>query len=155
MKPTELKIEPATLADVPQIEALVEAAYQHYIERMGQKPGPMVDDYAEHVRENIVFASRSQGGEIVGLLVLIENADHMLLDNVAVDPSAQGQGLGKQLMNHAEQVTRERGFTEIQLYTHKKMVENQAIYKQIGYEEFERRIEKGFTRVYMRKLLTR
>ena len=153
MKQMEFKIEPATLADVPQIESLVEVAYQHYIERIGKKPGPMLDDYAEHVRKSRTFVARSQCGEITGLLVLIEFDGYVLLDNVAVDPSAQGQGIGKHLMSHAEQVARELGFSEIQLYTHEKMVENQAIYKKFGYEEFERRTEKGFTRVYMKKIL--
>lgn len=151
----KLTIERATPADVPQIEKLVEAAYGHYTERIGSPPGPMLDDYAEYVREQDVFVARSQSEAIVGLLVLIAFDDFMLLDNVAVDPSAQGQGIGKRLMDYAEQIARERGFSDIRLYTHESMVENQAIYGHLGYEEFERKFEKGFARVYMKKDLTR
>lgn len=150
---TKLQIERATPADVPQIDALVEAAYRQYIERIGSPPGPMLDDYAEHIAQNLTYVARVESGEIVGLLVLIEFAEFMLLDNVAVDPNAQGQGIGKLLMNHAETIASERGFAEIRLYTHEKMTENQAIYRRFGYEEFERKIEKGLARVYMKKVV--
>ena len=33
------------------------------------------------------------------------------------------------------------------------MTENQALYARLGYREFERRTEKGYPRVYMRKAL--
>lgn len=149
-----IKIERATSADVPQIEVLVKTAYNHYIERIGSPPGPMLDDYTACVCEHDVFVARSQIGEIAGLLVLIAFDEFMLLDNVAVTPNAQGQGIGKRLMEYAEDFAREQGFREIRLYTHETMVENQAIYKHFGYEEFERRTEKGFARVYMKKNLT-
>ena len=44
-----LIIRPATLEDIAQIEAIVEAAYSPYIERIGRKPAPMLDDYASQV----------------------------------------------------------------------------------------------------------
>jgi len=156
---TVFPIRRATLADVPQIEACVNAAYAHYTERIGSPPGPMLDDYTEHVTKNMVFVAHenvesAQDRALLGLLVLIKYDEYLLLDNVAVDPSAQGQGVGKFFMAFAEWTARELGFTEIRLYTHESMVENQAIYKKLGYEEFERKFEKGLARVYMRKNLT-
>ena len=147
-----LKIRAATQSDVPQIENCVHAAYAHYIERIGSPPGPILDDYSEMVAKHAVFVIEV-GPEIAGILVLIEFSDHFLLDNVAVQPQFQGRGIGKQLMQQAERVALERGFQEIQLYTHEMMVENVAIYGRIGYIEFDRRTEKGFERIYMRKAL--
>ena len=46
-----------------------------------------------------------------------------------------------------------KGFTAIELYTHELMTENIALYRRLGYEEFARRAEKGYKRVYMRKAL--
>lgn len=91
--------------------------------------------------------------KIVGLLILIEKETHILLDNVAVHPSFQGQGLGKKLMNLAETESKKLGFNEIQLYTHENMFANQTIYKKLGYEEFDRRSERGLNRVYMKKMV--
>ena len=39
------------------------------------------------------------------------------------------------------------------LYTHEQMSENRALYSKIGYIEYDRRVEYGFARVYMRKSL--
>ena len=39
----------------------------------------------------------------------------------------------------------------IYLSTNEKMVENQALYSTIGYIEHARRIENGYSRVFMRR----
>ena len=47
------------------------------------------------------------------------------------------------------------GYSEIRLYTHQTMVENQRLYASIGYEETGRGTEAGYDRVFMRKQLRR
>lgn len=42
-------IRSATVDDIAAIEAIVHAAYSPYIERIGRKPGPMLDDYRQQV----------------------------------------------------------------------------------------------------------
>jgi hypothetical protein len=37
--------------DAPEIAACVNAAYRHYVERIGKPPGPMTEDYAKVIRE--------------------------------------------------------------------------------------------------------
>ena len=148
----ELQLRPATAADAPAIARCVEAAYSHYSERIGEPPGPMLDDYPQVVRDHRVFVVES-GGEIAGAIVLIEDRGTMLLDNVAVLPSRQGEGIGRRLMLLAEEEARRLGYNCIDLYTHELMTENFALYARNGYEEIERRTEKGFPRIYMRKRL--
>ncbi len=143
---------PATLTDVPGIQICVAAAYQHYIQRMGKKPAPMQDNYQAAIADHLVFVAESaQDGAIAGILVLIEQADTMLLDNIAVHPMFQGQGLGKRLMYKAEQEAQRLNYRSITLYTHECMTENQAIYQKRGYVETHRITEKGFKRIYMQK----
>ena len=141
----------ATPADVPGIRVCVEAAYRHYIPRMGKPPGPMLDDYEEVVRRHTVFVV--DDGAIQGVLVLIVSASGMLLDNIAVHPQQQGRGIGAMLMTRAEAEARRLGHDALDLYTHECMVENVAIYRSMGYEETDRREEHGYQRVYMRKRL--
>ena len=88
-----------------------------------------------------------------GVLVLAITGEGFLLENVAVDPSRRGSGLGRKLLELAEAEARREGFDSIYLYTHEKMTENLALYAKIGYVEFDRRTEKGLARVYMRKSL--
>ena len=112
----------------------------------------MTADYGKVIEEcrATVVEDRDR---IIGVLVLAVTEEGFLLENVAVDPSHRGKGLGRILLEFAEAEARREGFESIYLYTHEKMTENQALYAKIGYVEFERRTEKGLPRVYMRKLL--
>ena len=143
---------PAAASDAAGISECVRAAYSHYIERIGTAPGPMLDDYAQVVRDHRAWVI-DDGGRVVGVLVLMDKEDGLLLDNVAVLPECQGEGIGRRLIEHAESEARRLGHRHLDLYTHERMTENIAMYGRIGYEEVERRTERGFPRVYMRKRL--
>lgn len=152
-QPPGVELRPARNEDADGIRAVVAAAYEHYIERMGKPPGPMLDDYERVVREHRVRVA-VEGDAIIGVAVLIESDDGILLDNVAVSPDHQGRGLGRLLIEAAEEEARDLGYGSIELYTHELMTENIALYTRMGYREFARRTVKGYDRVYMRKPLT-
>jgi ribosomal protein S18 acetylase RimI-like enzyme len=147
-----VSLRPATAADVPRLTELVEAAYGHYVERIGEPPRPMTDDYAEVVRNHEVVVAEDDG-EIVGLVVLGVDDEGFFVDNVAVDPARQGTGAGRALLEHAEAAARSAGFDSIYLYTHERMVENLTLYSRIGYVEYDRRLQGGARIVYLRKSL--
>jgi ribosomal protein S18 acetylase RimI-like enzyme len=134
------------------VAALVDAAYGHYVERLGMRPGPMADDYATVIRDHRVTVAERHGA-IVGVVVLTVTEEGFLVDNVAVHPSHRGTGLGKALLQFAEGEARRMGFDSIYLYTHEQMTENLALYSRIGYVEYDRRPQGGFSLVYMRKQL--
>ena len=141
----------ATISDVQGIAVCVKAAYQHYIDRIGKPPGPMLADYIKVIENHIVFVAEAD--DIVGVLVLIQGSGNILLDNIAVHPEQQGKGLGKYLINLAESEAVQRGFKKIQLYPHQVMTENFEIYKSMGYLETERKNVQGYDRIYMEKHL--
>ena len=148
--PASYHLRPARVTDAEAIAACVDAAYSPYVERMGRKPGPMLEDYSKVIRERQVTVAEIDG-TVAGVLVLLVTNEGFLLDNVAVQPGHRG--IGKALLEHAESEARRQGFGSIHLYTHEKMTENQALYSKIGYIEYDRRVENGFRRVYMRKKL--
>ncbi|MFS2155971.1 GNAT family N-acetyltransferase [Pseudomonas sp. Pseusp122] len=142
----------ATPLDIPAILRIVRDAYSPYIPRIGREPGPMTDDYVALIQAQQVQVLERDGA-IDGLLVLIPEEDALLLDNVAVSPSAQGLGLGRKLLAIAEQTALQKGYTSIRLYTNEAMVENLAIYQRLGYVESHRAEEKGLRRVFMSKAI--
>jgi ribosomal protein S18 acetylase RimI-like enzyme len=146
------KLRPAEPRDATAIASCVAAAYRHYIGRIGRPPGPMLDDYDQVIRQQQVFVFEHEG-QVAGVVVLIRKAGGILLDNVALDPSCQGKGLGRRLIAFAEAHARDQGFAYLDLYTHERMTENIDMYKHLGYVETERRSERGYERVYMRKSL--
>ena len=147
-----MKLRPATLVDAPAVAACVNNAFGHYVERIGMKPAPMEMDYAPEIREHQVCVVED-AGQVVGSLVLGITEEGFLLDVIAVDPKYWGKGVGRIMLEHAEAEAKRQGFDSIYLFTHEKMTENQALYKKIGYVEYDRRLENGRRRVYMRKPL--
>jgi ribosomal protein S18 acetylase RimI-like enzyme len=146
-----VEIRPARAADVPAVRDIVERAYAGYVERIGRRPAPMDDDYAAKVRAGEVFVA--DDGGVAGLIVLVARGDHLLVENVAVDPDRQGTGVGRALLAHAERLACERATPELRLYTNAAMVENLAFYPRLGYREDGRGVEDGFDRVFFSKRL--
>jgi GNAT superfamily N-acetyltransferase len=145
------EIRRAGSVDVPMIIHCVDSAYQHYIPVLGKAPGPMLDDYARVVQEHEVYVV-GHDEQKFGVLVLRINDARILLDNVAVSSGFQGQGMGKKLVEFAEFRAVELGYSEIELYTHELMKENILMYRKWGYEICRRVREKGYDRIYMRKV---
>lgn len=143
-------IRPAVRADRARIEAIVAAAYRPYLERMGRPPAPMLDDYSRRIEDGQTFVLE-QDGTILGILVLEDHADRLLLDNIAVDPNCHGQGLGRRLISFTEAEAGRRGFASVRLYTNEVMVENIALYRRLGYQETGRLQVDGYDRVYLQK----
>ncbi|MBV8913264.1 MAG: GNAT family N-acetyltransferase [Acetobacteraceae bacterium] len=144
-------IRPARLEDVDAIRRLVQDAYSPYVTRLGKPPGPMLDDYARRVADGQAWVLE-EGGKLAGVVVLEETGDSaLLLDNVAVAPSAQGKGFGRALVAFAEAEAHRRGHAEVRLYTNVAMTENLALYGRLGFRETYRVSEKGYERVYMAK----
>jgi ribosomal protein S18 acetylase RimI-like enzyme len=141
----------ATADDLPAIKALIDAAYARYLTRMDKPPAPMSRDYGPSVEAGTTWVL---GSPVAAVLTLYPREDHLYVENVAVDPSAQGRGLGRALMAFAEQEAARLGLGRMALVTHEVMTENQAIYARLGYIEVERRAEDGFRRIHLEKRLT-
>jgi GNAT superfamily N-acetyltransferase len=149
---SEPHIRSATALDVTAVMRIVTSAYGHYIARMGRTPAPMLDNYAVRISGGCVWVIE-EGNAVRGVAVLLPKQDHMLLENIAVDPACQGAGLGRRLLVFAETEAIRRGYLEIRLYTHKTMTENQRLYAKIGYAETGCGVEAGYDRIFMHKLL--
>ena len=131
---------------------LVREAYVQYVDRIGREPAPMTVDY-----ELVAACGRcvlaTTGESLVGLVVWDVEDDAVLIENVAVSPSAQGGGIGARLLGYAEQVARAAGRARLRLYTNEAMTENLDYYPRRGYVETHRATEHGFARVFFEKEL--
>jgi ribosomal protein S18 acetylase RimI-like enzyme len=92
----------------------------------------MTADYAEAVRSHRIDLLHL-AGVLAALIETIVEADHLLIENVAVSPAFQGRGLGRKLMAHAEQIAASLGHGETRLYTNKLFAENIELYRKLGY----------------------
>jgi GNAT superfamily N-acetyltransferase len=145
-------VRPADNADAGTLSMIAAAAYQRYVPRIGRAPAPMTADYAAAVRCGHAWLA-VEDGQAAGFVILIPQRDYLLLENVAVLPTAQGRGIGARLMALAENQARSLGLSEIRLYTNEAMTENLAYYPRHGYAETHRAEQDGFQRVFFRKRL--
>ena len=136
--------------EAPLLRALVERAYAPWVPVVGRRPMPMDDDYEARVSAGEAWVLE-EAGAVRGVLVLVDHADHLLLENVAVEPARRGKGDGRALLDFAEAEARRRGLPEVHLYTNEKMERNIALYAARGYAETERQQGAGFRRVFMAK----
>lgn len=143
-------IRRAIAADGPRVARIVADAYAPLAERMASLPGPMLDDYPARIAEGVVDVFETDG-QIAGFVICHAVDEAYLLENVAVAPEAQGRGIGRALIGHAEALAARAGVRRIRLYTHITMVENQTLYRRLGYRETGRGLEDGFDRVQFAK----
>ncbi|MBI5105111.1 MAG: GNAT family N-acetyltransferase [Solirubrobacterales bacterium] len=136
--------------DVPAFHDLVQRAYAHYVPRLGVRPAPMDEDHAAQVAAGQVWLLED-GGALAGAVVLVAAEDHLLVDNLAVDPARHGAGLGRRLLDHADAEARRRGLPELRLYTNELMTENRAIYAHLGWTEDGSSAVGPFRRVHFRR----
>lgn len=149
----ELPLRRARAGDAAAVADLVNRAYRHYVPRIGRPPAPMLDDYPSVIGQHEVWVGE-EGGTMVAVLVLIHEKDTLLIDNIAVDPSYQGRGLGRRLMAFAESEARRQGLSSLRLITNEKMTENIALYGRLGYRETGREVLRERYVVHMRKDLS-
>ena len=144
------RIRPARAADRAAIERIARAAYAPYVPLIGRAPAPMVADFAAAIAAGRVWVA---GAPVAGYVVAWPSGDHWHLENVAVDPAAQGRGLGRALIGHVEALARRSDAAAVELYTNARMTGNRRLYPRLGYVETGRRVEAGFDRVFFRKAL--
>ena len=145
-------IRRAAAGDAAAAAEITSAAYRPYIERIGREPAPMGADFDALIGAGAVWLA-TEDGRVVGVLVLELQDTALLLESVAVDPAHQGHGIGRSLIDHAEQVARDAGLSAVDLYTNAHMTENLRLYPSLGYDLIDRRREDGFDRVFFRKSL--
>jgi GNAT superfamily N-acetyltransferase len=151
--PDRLPLRRALAADAAAVRALTRAAYAKWVPVINREPLPMIADYDRAVAEHRIDLWE-EDGELLALIELAPKADHLLVVNVAVRPDQQGKGLGSALLEHADDIARSLGFTEVRLYTNAAFTANIALYARRGYEEFRREtLMPGSITVHMLKRL--
>jgi len=109
--------------------------------------GRYVDEFGQD------FAVAEIDGNIAGLIHWRGD----FIEAVHVSTQFQGRGVGRHLLDHAEEMVREAGFPQVRLETDTFNEQAQAVYRSRGYEEKGRypddEWDSGFTTVLFVKRL--
>jgi len=85
----------------------------------------------ESERENMLIGAFEED-QILGCCMLVEeNTDIVRLRQMAVLNDLQGKGIGRALMNFAENIARDRGYKVLSMHARKNAI---GFYEKMGYE---------------------
>jgi len=114
---------------------------------------PMKADYERAVRDHEIDLLYIDG-DLVALIEVTVNSDHLFIENIAVVPHRQGRGLGHHLLGHAEEKARKANLRELRLLTNQAFQANIRLYESVGYHiDRMEPFEGGGTTVYMSKTI--
>lgn len=89
-------------------------------------------------REHAVFVAEDAAGQVAGwvhvfIYKLLESDPRAEIGGLVADPAARRQGIGRALMQRAEQWSRERGLPVVSLRTNIKRADAHRFYESLGY----------------------
>ena len=104
----------------------------HLLEPADEK---QLTDPRTHVfdRGGEIFMAVMNGVTVGCCAAIPHSVDVMEVAKLAVDPTAQGRGIGRQLVLTALDFARERGFTRIILTSNSALVNALALYESLGF----------------------
>lgn len=114
-----------------------------------------VESLRQKVSDEIAFGA-IRGGDLLGCVFLKPEPDCLYVGKLAVAPASQGRGIGRHLIDIAEQTARSLSLPALRLQTRIELTENHEIFAAWGFVEAGRSAHPGFTRptsIEMKKVI--
>jgi ribosomal protein S18 acetylase RimI-like enzyme len=134
-----MRIDIVTEAD----EELYEAFQRLVPQLTNNNPLPSLNDLADLVRDksSTLMVARDDHRKIVGALTLavyrVPTGIRSIIEDVIVDTSARGQGVGDALMRYAINLAREKGAQNISLTSNPMREAANRLYLRVGFKKRE------------------
>lgn len=114
-----------------------------------------VEGLQQKAADESLIVARDKGA-IVGCMFCRREGDWLYVGKVAVDLSAQGQGVGRQMFNHAFDLARTLACRGLELETRVELLENHRTFARMGFVKVGEDAHQGFdqpTSIRMRATL--
>ena len=148
-----IDIRPAEAGEAADVTALVQEAFAVYTPEIGKPPAPALYDYAALIATGQVCVA-ARGSDILGVLyTYVQQDGGVMLDVLAVDARARGEGLARRLTHEAEARAHAQGAQVLRVYTNEVMEGPLRMYPKLGFRETHRAVSDGYSRVHFEKPL--
>lgn len=134
-----MQIDIASIADDELYDA-----FQRLVPQLTQNnPPPTREDLSAliHSPSSTLLLARNDSGQIIGSLTLtvyrVPTGIRSIIEDVIVDLSARGQGIGEALMQRALDLARSKGASNISLTSNPMRVAANSLYLKIGFQKRE------------------
>lgn len=149
-----VRLDPIAVSDAGEVLTLQRAAFVSEALIYGSVEMPPLTQTLDEVRAELAdcigWVARDHG-RLVGALRAQIADDLLLIGRIAIAPDLQGEGIGRMLLEHAEQHS---GAAWAELFTGSLSEANIRLYERCGYVESERvPQDDGTDQVFLRKRL--
>jgi len=128
-----VEVRDATADDAPAIAGLVNQAF--LVERFFVDGDRTNAAEISRLLENGAFLLAEAGGRLVACVYVELRGDRGYFGMLSVDPSRQGEGLGRRLVEAAEDRCRSRGCRLMEIHVVDLREELRPFYRRLGYVE--------------------
>jgi ribosomal protein S18 acetylase RimI-like enzyme len=129
---------------VTQANAELHDAFQRLVPQLtNNNPPPSLNNLTALVRDkaSTLMIARGDAGKIIGALTLtvyrVPTGVRSIIEDLIVDNSARGQGVGEALMARAIEVAREKGASNISLTCNPMRESANKLYQRMGFKKRE------------------
>jgi ribosomal protein S18 acetylase RimI-like enzyme len=129
----------------PPILTLLHQAFA-YMEGRIDPPSSLRDLTPEALTRQAEVGEIWMIGAPVACVFLTPKPGALYVGKLAVAASHRGRGLARRLLNQAEARAREMGLPALELQTRVELVENQAAFEAMGFQEVGRTAHAGYDR---------
>lgn len=144
-------------SEVADADRILRAAFTPYLAKLGREiPADYYKWLPASIERGDLFVA-DEGGTVVGVAATERREKELFLDRLAVDPSKQGTGLGRWLLERLDEVACARGDQTLSLVTAEMMDHLIKLYGSHGLEIVHRgppdHGKDAHMRVHMVKML--
>jgi len=130
---SEIHFREATAADRPRLIPLINSAFSAETFFDGTRTDEV--RLAAMMATGSILVAEENGGRLLGSIYMERRGARGYLGMLAVDPARQGEGMGRKLMQAAEERFREQGCEGIDITVLNLRPELPPIYRRFGYVE--------------------
>ena len=152
----KMKIEKATLADLPDILQLQYLAYQSEAKLLNNYNIPPLKQTLEEIiaeyHKGIILKAVRDDKVIIGSVRAYAENHTLFIGKLMVRPDFQGQGIGTRLLKEIEKICPQPRY---ELFTSDKSERNLKLYERLGYVRFKNiTVSSDLTFIYLEKSQT-
>jgi ribosomal protein S18 acetylase RimI-like enzyme len=133
MPPETLHIRPAVPADSPRLIPLINQAFAVETFMTGPRTDP--ERLAASLQKGTILLAEDKSGQLVASIYVELRGDRGYAGMLAVDPARQRSGIGRRMMQAAEDYLRARGCVALDITVLSLRTELPPIYRAYGFVE--------------------